>query len=83
MIRVGDLVKNNMFGDRTYGRAGLVSQIVPYMLPSNKYREDKPAALIDEPDGYLHKDEYSCIVLIGGQQITVRAKWLEIVSRRK
>ena len=80
MIRVGDLVQNMMLGDKTCDRVGIVSQIIPYALPSNHYLDD---AMAIDYSGVLHKDEYSCIVIIDGEPTTCRAKWLKVISARK
>ena len=82
MIRVGDLVQNMMLGDETCDRVGIVSQIIPYALPSNQYLKEDDAISIDY-SGVLHKDEYSCIVIIDGEPTTCRAKWLKVISERK
>ncbi len=80
MIRVGDLVQNMMLGDKTCDRVGIVSQIIPYVLPSNHYLDD---AMSIDYNSLLHKDEYSCIVIIDGAPTTCRAKWLKVISERK
>ena len=82
MIRVGDLVQNMMLGDKTCDRVGIVSQIIPYALPGNQYQQEDDAISIDY-SGVLHKDEYSCVVIIDGAPTTCRAKWLKVISKRK
>ncbi len=83
MIRVGDLVQNMMLGDKTCDRVGIVSQIVPYITPSNKYKTEEGDASLIDYDAFMHKDEYSCIVIIDGAPTTCRAKWLKVISARK
>ena len=82
MIKVGDLVQNMMLGDKTCDRVGIVSQIIPYALPSNQYQQEDDALSIDYSVP-LHKDEYSCVVIIDGAPTTCRAKWLKVISARK
>ena len=51
------------------GELAVILEINPYI--------DQP------PDRYLHKDEYSCVVLFNKDNTpsVVRAKWLKMVSK--
>ena len=71
-------MENTMDGHHLCKKIGLVHSIIPYDVEEKEYRESNI-----EYDSFLHKDEYSCIVYIDGKLETVRAKWLNVLARRK
>ena len=67
-IDVGDLVRNVFLGSPEYNKIGLVTERIHYVQPKH-------------PSRGSHPDEYNCIVLFDGVEKTVRAKWLQVISK--